>query len=81
MMDVFKIDSIDAYNRLVGLPTRHPFVAVVDLKEAANPILPVDSIMMYMLFFSRKALSVPSVTDVGPMIFSGARLSPSRPGR
>lgn len=40
MMDVFKIDSIDAYNRLVGLPTRHSFVAVVDLKEAANPIPP-----------------------------------------
>lgn len=30
------LDSIDAYNRLYGLPTRHPLVAVVDLKEAVE---------------------------------------------
>ena len=37
-MDKIIIDSIDTYNRTVGLPTHHPLVAVVDLKEAANPI-------------------------------------------
>lgn len=37
-MDKITIDSIDTYNRVVGLPTHHPLVAVVDLKEAANPI-------------------------------------------
>ncbi len=29
-----KLDSIDAYNKLYGLKTYHPLVAVVDLKEA-----------------------------------------------
>lgn len=29
-------DSVDAYNKLYGLPTRHPLVAVVDLKEATG---------------------------------------------
>lgn len=28
------IDSIDAYNRFYGLPTKHPLAAVIDLKEA-----------------------------------------------
>ena len=37
-MDNIIIDSIDTYNRVVGLPTYHPLVAVVDLKEASKPI-------------------------------------------
>lgn len=37
-MEKIIIDSIDTYNRIVGLPTHHPLVAIVDLKEAANPI-------------------------------------------
>lgn len=32
------LDSIDAYNRLYGLPTHHPLVAVVDLREATRMI-------------------------------------------
>lgn len=28
------LDSVDTYNKLYGLPTRHPLVAAVDLKEA-----------------------------------------------
>lgn len=36
MERIVNLDCIDAYNRLYGLPTRHPLVAVVDLKEAAS---------------------------------------------
>lgn len=28
------LDSVDTYNKLYGLTTRHPLVAVVDLKDA-----------------------------------------------
>lgn len=31
-----KFDSVDAYNKLYGLPTLHPLVAVVDLKKATR---------------------------------------------
>ena len=37
-MDNIIIDSIDKYNSVVGLPTYHPLVAVVDLKEASRAI-------------------------------------------
>ena len=37
-MDNIIIDSIDKYNRVVGLPTYNPLVAVVDLKEATKLI-------------------------------------------
>lgn len=37
-MDKIIIDSIETYNHVVGLPTYHPLVAVVDLKEASNII-------------------------------------------
>ena len=37
-MDNIIIDSIDTYNRVVGLPTYNPLVAVVDLKEASKVI-------------------------------------------
>ena len=32
------LDSIDAYNKMYGLPTLHPLVAVVDLKEATQAV-------------------------------------------
>ncbi|MDE6157122.1 MAG: helix-turn-helix domain-containing protein [Muribaculaceae bacterium] len=32
MRKVIELDSVDAYNRLYGLTTRHPFVSVVNLK-------------------------------------------------
>lgn len=32
------LDSVDAYNRLYGLETLHPLVAVIDLKNAKNPV-------------------------------------------
>lgn len=35
---IIDLNSIDAYNRLYGLPTRHPLVAVVDLKEATKAV-------------------------------------------
>lgn len=34
--EIIKLDSIDSYNKLYGLPTLHPLVAVVDLKDAAH---------------------------------------------
>ena len=33
-----KLDSIDAYNKLYGLPTLHPLVTVIDLKKANKQI-------------------------------------------
>lgn len=32
------LDSVDAYNRLYGLETLHPLVAVIDLKKAKDPV-------------------------------------------
>ena len=32
--DVVIIDSIDKYNEMMGLETKHPLVAVVDMSEA-----------------------------------------------
>ncbi|WP_289159024.1 helix-turn-helix domain-containing protein [uncultured Muribaculum sp.] len=37
-METVYFDSIDTYNKLYGLPTRHPLVTVVDLKESRNII-------------------------------------------
>lgn len=34
--NIINLDSIDAYNKLYGLTTRHPLVTVVDLKKAAE---------------------------------------------
>ena len=36
-----RLDSIDAYNKLYGLPTLHPLVTVIDLKQAT---LAVDNV-------------------------------------
>lgn len=33
---IVRLDSIDAYNRLYGLETRHPLVTVIDLTEATR---------------------------------------------
>ena len=35
-MEKIYFDSIGTYNKLYGLPTKHPLVATVDLREAAN---------------------------------------------
>lgn len=35
-MEKVYLDSVGTYNRLYGLPTKHPLVATVDLREAAN---------------------------------------------
>ncbi|WP_072531585.1 helix-turn-helix domain-containing protein [Bacteroides ilei] len=36
MDQIIQLDSIDTYNRLYGLPTLHPLVAVVDLTKATR---------------------------------------------
>ena len=35
-MEKVYFDSVGTYNKLYGLPTKHPLVAAVDLREAAN---------------------------------------------
>lgn len=35
-MNTIKLDSIDAYNKLYGLETKHPLVTVIDLTEATK---------------------------------------------
>lgn len=35
---VINLDSIDAYNKLYGLPTLHPLVTVIDLKQAKQAV-------------------------------------------
>ena len=35
---VINLDSIDAYNKLYGLPTLHPLVTVIDLKKATQAV-------------------------------------------
>lgn len=35
-IETIKLDSIDAYNRIYGLTTYHPLVAVIDLKKATK---------------------------------------------
>ena len=36
MEEVIKLDSVDKYNKLFGLETRHPLVSVVDLSQATQ---------------------------------------------
>ena len=38
MDEVIKIDSVDQYNKLVGLETLHPLVSVIDLSKATKVI-------------------------------------------
>ncbi|MBD5333512.1 MAG: hypothetical protein HDR97_07230 [Bacteroides sp.] len=33
-----RLDSIDAYNKLYGLETKHPLVTVIDLTEATKVV-------------------------------------------
>lgn len=35
---IINLDSIDAYNKLYGLPTLHPLVTVIDLKQATRAV-------------------------------------------
>lgn len=36
MEEIIQLDSIDSYNKVMGLPTKHPLVTVVDLSQAKN---------------------------------------------
>lgn len=36
--EIVNLDSIDAYNKLFGLPTLHPLVTVIDLKQATRMV-------------------------------------------
>lgn len=37
-MEIIQLNSIDDYNELYGLPTKHPLVAVIDLKNAKHAV-------------------------------------------
>ena len=51
MEEVLKINSIDDYNKLFGLETRHPLVSVVDLSQATRwPTKAVFNYGIYVLF-------------------------------
>ena len=51
MEEVLKINSIDDYNKLFGLETRHPLVSVVDLSQATRwPTQAVFNYGIYVLF-------------------------------
>lgn len=43
-----KLDSVDTYNKMYGLTTRHPLVSVIDLKEAS--VIPNNFRMQYVLY-------------------------------
>lgn len=47
MEEQIYIDMVDRYNKLVGLETKHPLVAVVDLKEAAVERMPREAAYHY----------------------------------
>ena len=36
MDNIIKLDSVDTYNKLFGLETKHPLVSVVDLSKATT---------------------------------------------
>ena len=42
MENLIKINSIDDYNKMMGFETKHPLVAVVDLKNADKSAFPQD---------------------------------------
>lgn len=46
---IIRIDSIDQYNKIYGLETDHPLVAVVDLKQATGN-LPLDCSVSYGIY-------------------------------
>ena len=37
-MDIIHLNSIDTYNKLYGLPTKHPLVTVVDLTKSTGSV-------------------------------------------
>lgn len=48
---IVKLDSIAAYNKLYGLPTYHPLVSVIDLKNSTNTLSSIRlSFGIYALF-------------------------------
>ena len=36
MEEIIKLDSVDKYNQLFGLETKHPLVSVIDLSKATR---------------------------------------------
>lgn len=37
-MEIVSLNSVDSYNKLYGLPTKHPLVAVIDLNKATKAV-------------------------------------------
>lgn len=56
MEEQIRLDSIDAYNRLYGLPTLHPLVAVIDMTKATRFVNHVTmDYEVYALFLKNSA--------------------------
>ena len=56
MEKIIQLDSIDAYNKLYGLPTLHPLVTVVDLTKATSTVNHVKmNYGVYALFLKQAA--------------------------
>lgn len=52
--EIIKIDTVDQYNQLYGLETRHPLVGVVDLMKATNKVNHISiNTELYMLFLKQ----------------------------
>ena len=65
--NIVNIDSIDAYNKLFGLPTTHPLVSVVDLKHAKSIVNHVRINYGVYALFLKTAFNAPSNTDADSM--------------
>ncbi len=44
------LDSVDAYDRLLGLETRHPLVAVIDMADTAVRAYPPEAVYTYGIY-------------------------------
>ena len=53
MEEVLKINSIDDYNKLFGLETRHPLVSVVDFSKCKPMLHSLQRFGFYAVFFER----------------------------
>ena len=78
MEDIIRLDSIDQYNKLYGLETDHPLVAVIDLRKAARDLPPHCTINygLYALFLKQVKCGekcIQSVVDGAVRHFSSSR--------
>lgn len=74
MDNIIKLDSVDTYNKLFGLETKHPLVSVVDLSKARLGPRVLRSTMESMLYTLRILDAVTSSTAASPTTIRRVRL-------